>query len=122
MHLNLTTKILAIICSFQMFLLSTSIVSSDLHSLFCHDHHHHDDHHDDHHDNEHQNSPENEDFPNDEHDCVITIFSSGVTLSEPFLPESWDYVNSLLVKFFEPESFVSEFYTGFSSQRAPPLV
>ena len=36
--------------------------------------------------------------------------------------ESWDYVNSLVVKFFEPESFVSEFYTGFSSQRAPPLV
>ena len=118
MHLNLTTKFLAIICSFQIFLLSTSIVSSDLHSLFCHDHHHHDDHHD----NEHENSPENEDLPNDEHDCVITIFSSGVTLSEPFLPESWDYVNSLLVKFFEPESFVSEFYTGFSSQRAPPLV
>ena len=114
MHLKLTTKILAIICSFQIFLLSTSIVSSDLHSLFCHDCHQHD--------NEHENSPENEDLPNDEHDCVITIFSSGVTLSEPFLPESLDYVNSLLVKFFEPESFVSEFYTGFSSQRAPPIV
>ena len=122
MHLNLTTKLLAIICSFQIFLLSTSIVSSDLHSLFCHDHHHHDDHHDDHHDNEHQNSPENEDFPNDEHDCVITIFSSGVTLNQPLISENWDYIDSILVKFFEPESFVSEFYTGFSSQRAPPLV
>lgn len=115
MHLKLTTKILAIFCALQIFVLSASIVSPDLHVLFCHDHHHH---HDDH----HENSPENEDLPNDEHDCVITIFSSGVTLNEPFLHENWDYVNSLLVKFFEPESFVFDFYTGFSSQRAPPLI
>ena len=119
MHLKLTTKILAIFCALQIFVLSASIVSPDLHVLFCHDHHHH---HDDHHDDHHENSPENEDLPYDEHDCVITIFSSGVTLIEPLISENWDYVDSFLVQFFEPESLISEFYTALSSQRAPPLV
>ena len=116
MHLKLATRaLLAIICSIQICFLLVSVVSPDLHSLFCHDHHH--DHHHD-----HENSSENEDLPNDEHDCVITIFSHGITLNEPFIPENWDYVNFLSIKFFEPESFFSEFYSCLSSQRAPPLV
>ena len=47
LHLKLTTKIIAIFCAFQIFVLSASVVSPDLHFLFCHDHHH-EDHHQDH--------------------------------------------------------------------------
>ena len=94
-------------------MLSASIVSSDLHVVVCHDgcskHHH-------------ENSSENEELPNDEHYCPVTIFSQGFILNQPFITENWEYVNGLLVKFIEPESFFSESFTRLSLQRAPPSV
>ena len=113
LHLKLTTKLLSIICSIQIFVLSVSIVSPDLHVAVCHDgcskHHH-------------ENSSENDELPNDEHDCPITIFSQGFILNQPFIPKNWEYVNCLLVKFIEPESFFSQSCTRLSLQRAPPFV
>ena len=94
-------------------MLSTSIVSPDLHVAVCHDgctkHHQ-------------ENSSENEELPKNEHDCPITIFSQGFILNQPFFPENWEYVNCLLVKFIEPESFFSQSCTRLSLQRAPPFV
>ncbi len=124
LHLKLTTKLLALICSIQICVLSTSVISPDLHFLVFHNQYaenssnsvktcsgHH-----------HGNSSESDDLPNDEQDCPVIMFSQGLTPIEPCVPEHWEYVHCRLVQFIEPESFFSEFCTRLSLQRAPPLV
>jgi hypothetical protein len=124
LHLKLTTKILAIICSIQIFVLSTSVISPDLHFLVFHSQY------SDHSSNSvktcsghhHGNTSENEDLPDDEQNCPVIMLSKGLTAFEVSVPEYWGYVDYRLVQFIEPESFSSEYCKRLFLKRAPPLV
>lgn len=124
LHLKLSTKLLALICSIQICVLSTSVISPDLHFLVFHNQYaenssnsvktcsgHH-----------HGNSSENDDLPNDEQSCPVVIFSQGLTPIEPCVPEHWEYVDYHSVQFIEPDSLTSAFSARLTRQRAPPLV
>tara|TARA_B100000686_G_C16240992_1_gene689636 strand:- start:42 stop:449 length:408 start_codon:yes stop_codon:yes gene_type:complete len=113
----------AILCSMQIVVMSTAVVSPSLHFLICHDdlrdvpitydpcpEHHHGDSH------------ENDNEPHDEHYCPVVIFSQGITMPEAGIPNYWEYLDFQFIEFTEPRSLSSSLSALLTRQRAPPLV
>ena len=107
----------ALLCTLQIGLLSTAVVSPQVHLFVFHEQsadgascsgHHH------------GTAPVDDDVPEDESYCPVVMFLQGLTVTEASASLNWEYVTFNTLRFTEPESLFSSFTARHIRQRAPP--